>query len=224
MKQTYDVLIVEDHPAVYPAYEFAFNQIANDKGINFKLNFARDCDSALYKIEYAKSSNNFDLVFLDISIPASKDGKFINGSDIGTEIRNTFPETKIIIFTGFSDNYFITNTLKELNPEGFLVKTDVSTKELITAIDVSLLNPPFYSQTVMKLLRKHMANDFTLSNRDRKIIHLLSQGVKMSNLDEHINLSTSGIEARKRNLKKVFKIEGESDHVLIRLAREKGFI
>ena len=63
-----------------------------------------------------------------------------------------------------------------------------------------------------------------LDEINRKIIYLLSQGVKTKSLSDHIDLSMSAIEKRKKYLKEVFEIEDGSDETLLFEARNKGFI
>ena len=52
--------------------------------------------------------------------------------------------------------------LKSLNPDGFLIKSDISPKELIDTIDTILNDPPYYSKTVIKHLRKQVVGGYFL--------------------------------------------------------------
>ena len=92
-----------------------------------------------------------DIIFLDISLPASKNKKILSGEDLGIKINELLPESKIIICTTFNDNYRIHSIFKNVNPDSFLIKNDISLKELVDAITSVLNNYPYYSKTVAKL-------------------------------------------------------------------------
>lgn len=83
---------------------------------------------------------------------------------------------------------------------------------------------PYYSKTVIKLLRDQVVNDFILDHYDRKILHELSIGTRMKDLPSVLPLSNAGIEKRKRNLKRMFNVKKLDDRQLLITAKEKGFI
>ena len=222
----YSVLIVDDHPLILAAFKTAFDYYSkkNEEHM-FSIQTAQDCDSGLELIhEFSKSKTNLDVVFLDIKMPPSKDGKILSGEDLGLKINELLPNTKIIICTTFNDNYRIYNIFKNINPDGFLIKNDITPKELIEAIDIVINNPPYYSKTVINLLRKQVANDFLLDSIDRKILYELSIGTRMKDLPDILPLSLPGIEKRKRILKHIFNTETTYDKELLIKAKEKGFI
>lgn len=222
----YSVLIIDDHPLIAEAYKSAFKHISNqDNTIIFNIGVAQDCDAAFAIIqEYSERSKNLDIVFLDIRLPPSKDGKILSGEDLGIRINKLLPNTKIIIATTFNDNYRIHSIFKSINPDGFLIKNDITPQELIRTIKTIITDSPYYSKTVINLLRKEVSNDFLLDDIDRKILYELSIGTKMKDLPNTIPLSIAGIEKRKRQLKQTFNISSSDDKNLLAVAKEKGFI
>ncbi|MDA9335026.1 hypothetical protein N9Q89_02570 [Flavobacteriaceae bacterium] len=114
--------------------------------------------------------------------------------------------------------------LKSLNPDGFLIKSDISPKELIDTIDTILNDPPYYSKTVIKHLRKQVVGGYFLDTIDRKILFELSIGTRMKDLPDILPLSIAGIEKRKRNLKRIFNVNSTDDKELFSIAKEKGFL
>ena len=56
------------------------------------------------------------------------------------------------------------------------------------------------------------------------MLYLLSQGFKTKELTEVVHLSIAGIEKRKRRLNQIFNNDRNSDKILLKLAKEKGFI
>ena len=222
----YSVLIIDDHPLITNAYNTAFNYYSRqNESITFYIQTAQNCDIAFELInEFSTKEKKLDIVFLDIKLPPSKDGKILSGEDLGLKINKLLPNTKIIVSTTFNDNYRVHSIFKSIDPDGFLIKNDITPKELIETIETVLNNPPYYSKTVLKLLRKQVANDFLLDNIDRKILHELSIGTRMKDLPDVIPLSIAGIEKRKRHLKSIFNIKSSDDKELLQIAKKKGFI
>jgi DNA-binding NarL/FixJ family response regulator len=224
--KTYKALIIDDHPLISEAYKSAFRKIEkDDETISFHINVAHDCDTAYEFIkESFENTEIIDVVFLDISLPPSKDGKIVSGEDLGLKINQLIPNSKIIVSTTFNDNYRVHSIFKNINPEGFLIKNDITPKELVTAINTLISGSLYYSKTVMQMLRLQVSNDFILDDIDRKILYELSLGAKTKELPNIVMLSINAIEKRKRHLKHVFDIKNADDRELIVIAKEKGFI
>ena len=225
MKEKNKVLIIDDHPLICDAYRSALQQVMREhKNINLKIESAENCDSAREKITNTWTEDGWDLVFLDIRLPASKDRRVLSGEDLGELIRENHPLAKIIIATTFNDNYRIQNIFNSLNPEGFLIKNDLDPKELVNAIVKIMQGGVHYSQTVSNLMRKKMHTNINIDKIDRQILYELSLGTKMKDLPNIVPLSIAGIEKRKRILKQVFDVEDQGDKALILRAKELGFI
>jgi DNA-binding NarL/FixJ family response regulator len=161
---------------------------------------------------------------LDIRIPPSADGKMLSGEDLGIYINKVSPDTKIVVSTTLNDNYRVHNILKTINPDGFLIKNDINAQELIDAINSVITDPPYYSKSVIKLLRKQVSTDYLLDGTDRKLLYEISIGTRTKDLPDILPLSIAGIEKRKRQLKKAFNTETDEDKELIMKAKEKGFL
>ncbi len=221
----YNALIIDDHPLITEAYKSALNFVEKqEETISFHIEVAHNCDTANEQIQYYyKQKKKLDIVFLDISLPPSTDKKILSGEDLGLIINRLLPESKIIISTTFNDNYRVHSILKNINPDGFLIKNDIVPKELITAIKDVLQDPPYYSKSVVKLLRKQLTSDLLLDNIDRRILYEISVGTKMKDI-KNVPLSVHGIEKRKKILKQIFDVQNSDDKTLILIAKEKGFI
>lgn len=222
----YTVLLIDDHPLITNAYKSAFNYISkHDEKILFDIDVAHNCDIAYEKLNsFIRKEKSLDIIFLDISLPPSKDKKLISGEDLGLKIIKLLPDTKIIVSTSFSDNYRIYSIIKNLNPEGFLTKNDIDPKSLIEAINTILEEPPYYSKTALKVLRKEITSDFVLDKVDRRLLYELSLGTMMKDLPKILNLSLPAIEKRKSRIKQIFDVETPHDKELLIKAKEKGFI
>ncbi|OEK09150.1 hypothetical protein A8C32_10475 [Flavivirga aquatica] len=225
MRNPYRVLLIDDHPLIIDAYKRALEEVALKNNLKEFVVFTADsCESAILKINKRSKEEVFDLVFLDLKLKPSKNNKILNGEDLGVLIRKKLKGTKIIVSTSFSDSYLVSCVFKSINPEAFLIKSDLTKEVLIEAVKTVVFDLPFYSKTIINIFRKQAANDFVIDNIDRKILHELSNGTKMNELPKLLPLSIAALERRKRILKDVFNVEGKGDRSLLLLAQEKGFI
>jgi len=226
ISEKYSVLIIDDHPLITEAYITALKYYSkHNETVKFSIKTAYDCDSGRELIKRAlKSEEHKYIVFLDIKLPPSRDEKILSGEDLGLLIREMLPNSRIIISTTFNNNFRVHSILKNINPEGLLIKNDITPLELLETIRIVVNDPPYYSKTVIKLLRDQVLNDFILDEYDRKILYELSIGTRMKDLPNLLPLSIASIEKRKRNLKRMFNVKKMDDRQLMISAREKGFI
>lgn len=224
--KTFKVLIVNNHPLIYQAYKTALTQYTRKQNnVLFCIEIAVNSDEAItFLTNFHKDKKKIDFIFLDIGLPPSKNGKLLSGEDLGIKIRALIPESKIVVSTSFDNNYRIHSIFKSINPEVFLINKDVTSNVLNQAIDVVINDPPFYSKTVLKLLRNQVTNDFLLDDLDRRILYELSMGAKMKELPEIMPLSMAAIEKRKRQLNEIFNVKNQEIRELILVAKKKGFI
>lgn len=225
MEKPIKTLIIDDHISIIEALERSLSFLNTNKEFDFKIDSAINCDSAILKMEQAvKTKKNYDLFFLDISLPPSKNGKILCGEDLGKKIRKLFKDAKIIVFTHHSNSFRINTIFNSINPEGFLIKSEAGFKSFIEATKNVLSGTPYYTKTVLELLRKNISNNMNLDDKDRRILYELSKGTKMKDLPKVVNLSMGGIEQRKRNLIEAFNTRKKDDQALIESARDKGFV
>ena len=223
-KKSLNVLIIDDHPQISQSFIMALNKIESESDkYEFIIKEATSLDIA-HNLIIEVTNITFDLIFLDIKLPPSKDGKYLSGEDLGITIREHSSDSKIIVATTYNDNFRINNILKSINPEGLLIKNDLQSRVLINAIEDVLDNIPTYSKTVKSFLQKLVSSDITLDQLDRQIIYHLSVGGRTVELPSILPMSIAGVERRKRHIKEAFGISGQDDRALVKIAREKGFI
>lgn len=221
--QDLKILMIDDHPMIIEGYQNTIQSVKEETQ-KFEIDIAHDCDTAIDLIKKSKASKPYDVLFVDIRIPPSSDGVITSGEDLSKYARKVLPDAKIVILTMHNESYRIHNILKTINPEGLLIKSDLTSNELGNAFLSIMENPPYYSSTVNTFLRKTIVSDIVLDDKNRKILHLLSQGVKTKNLSEYLGLSLSAIEKRKKQLKELFSVEDGEDESLLKEARKKGFL
>lgn len=223
MTEKIKILMIDDHPMIIEGYQ---NTLLFTKKDNQELHIdiANNCDEAIMYMDKSLQEKPYDVLFVDISLPPSTDGQMSSGEDLAEYAREILPKAKIIILTMFNESFRIHNIIKTINPEGFLIKSDLTSSELASAFQKVLTNPPFYSGTVNNHIRKAITSDIVIDEKNRKILHLLSQGVKTKNLASHLDISLSAIEKRKKQLREIFEVNDGQDETLLNKARDKGFI
>ncbi len=224
MKKRFKVLIVDDHPMIVEGYKNALLGIDSEL-YKLTITTANSCDTAFDKLQTAAEKDKpYDVIFFDVKLPPSADGKILSGEDLGIKARAMLPTSKIVILTMFNDGFRIQNIIKNVNPDGFLVKSDITSDELVRAFEVIVKDPPYYSHTVSKLIRKKMASNIALDEIDRSILYHLSKGIKTKDLPNYIKLSLAAIEKRKKGLKECFEINIGGDKSLLEKAQDLGYL
>lgn len=223
MIQKLKILIVDDHPIIIEGYKKILLDNLVDLG-KLIIETANSCDEANRRIENSLKSGSYDLVFLDISLPPSKDHQYLSGEDLGLKIKEHSPTTKLIILTMINDNIRLVNILRTINPEGLLIKSDVTADELLLSVKKVLQGKKISSYTVENLMRNQITNVVELDKIDRQILLYLSEGIKTKDLPEVIPISLTAIEKRKKNMRVAFEIEDFRDITLLNKARKLGFI
>jgi len=224
MNQKIKILMIDDHPMIIEGYQNTLLFTKKESQI-LEIDIANNCDEAIRFMDKAvEKQYPYDVLFVDISLPPSTDGSMTSGEDLAAYARKVLPNAKIIILTMFNEPFRIHNIIKTINPEGFLIKSDLTSSELASAFQAVLHNPPFYSGTVNSFIRKVISSDIIIDEKNRRILHLLSQGVKTKNLASHLDLSLSAIEKRKKQLREIFDVQDGQDETLVSIARNKGFV
>ncbi len=220
---TLRILAIDDHEMTMLGYKFILERIAFD-GYTILVDTANTYESGKKLIENSANSFKYDILFLDVQLFAPNEDQPYTGEDLGILARKIVPESKIVYMSSFSDNYRINSILKTVDPDGYLVKTDIDPKTLEDAVKTIVLNPPYYSSKALAAIRKKMSSDIDLDEKDRQILYHLSKGTKNKDLEKYIRLSPSSSENRKRHLKTLFGTENENDLALILAAKNRGFI
>lgn len=216
------ILMVDDHALILEGYKTVLKDFSAKEGVDLEIDTALNCDEAIQLVQ--TSGRIYDYIFLDIGLPSSADGKILSGEDLGLEIQKKFPEAKFIVLTMYSESLRLINIIKNLNPAGFLIKSEIDPQEFLKAFLQVREGKNFYSPSIVDLLKKQVTSNVLLDQNDREILYYLSIGIRTKDLVEKLPLSLPSIEKRKRALKEKFGVEGEGDLALINCARKNGFL
>ena len=125
------------------------------------------------------------VIVMDVEMPE------LNGIEATMQILTEFPQIKIIALSMYSDRRFVTNMLKA-GAGGYLLK-DCAFEELVQAIRLAMTNRIYLSPGVADVVIKDYVSHApaptrsvfsVLSNREREVLQLLSEGKRTSQIAE----------------------------------------
>ncbi len=221
---TIKILAVDDHKMTMVGYKYILEDTDFEDYV-VEMDMEDTFDTGKQKIEEAsKKGAPYHIILLDIQLSPIKEGYARTGEDLGIIARKISPTSKIVFLSSFSDNYRINSIMQSVNPEGYMVKTEINEDALKDMVETVLTVPPFYTKKALIAIRNRMSSDIHLDDNDKKLLYYLSIGTKTKDMVEYVSLSLSGIENRKRQLKEILGVGKENDYALITAARDKGFI
>ena len=220
LKQTSNILIVDDHPFIIEGYKNAITRY-NPDSYEFLISQAKDCKSA-YEIITNPETKPFDIAFLDISMPAYDEKEIFSGEDLAKLILEYMPNCKIILLTMYTELLKIKTIIRTIQPNGLIIKNDLTFDELLFAFDKVMKSDKYYSQSVQKMLNQAPHNSIEVDEFDKQILFHLSKGTSEEEMPHYIPISINAIGRRKKSLKELLKIKTGSDEDLVKEAKSKG--
>ncbi|PKA96588.1 DNA-binding NarL/FixJ family response regulator [Flavobacteriaceae bacterium MAR_2009_75] len=217
------ILAVDDHEMIVLGYKYTLEATDFE---NFKVivNTAPSYEKGKAEIESSSKRIPYDLILLDISMFPENSKIEKSGEDLGLLIKDISPSSKVVFLSSFSDSYRINNILKTVNPDGYMVKSEVDERTLQDMVKTVLEKPPYYTAAALQAIRRKMANEDQIDERDKKILYQLSIGTKTKDISSIVAAASTTVENRKRQLKVIFDVESGNDFALIEEARKRGFI
>lgn len=217
-----NILIVDDHPFIIEGYKNAITRY-NTKQYDFFISQAHDCRSG-YDIIENENTPDFDIAFLDISMPPYEEKEIFSGEDLAKLLLKKMPSCKIILLTMYTELLKIKTIIRTIQPNGLIIKNDLTFDELLLAFDKVMKNEKYYSQSVVKMLNQSTHNAIEIDQYDKQILVHLAKGTPIQEMLQHVPISLKAIEKRKKHLKELLKIKNDSDSDLVKEARSKGLL
>ncbi|CAZ98875.1 response regulator [Zobellia galactanivorans] len=217
------VLAVDDHEMIALGYKYTIEGCEFD-AYNVVVNIAPSYEEGKAEIESSASRMPYDIILLDIQMFPESAKEERGGIDLGLLAKKISPTSKVVFLSSFSDSYHINNVLKTVNPDGYMVKSEVDEKTLQDMVKTVIEKPPYYTAAALQAIRRKMANEDQIDERDKKILYQLSIGTKTKDISSLVAASSTTVENRKRQLKIIFNVENGNDFALIEEARKRGFI
>jgi DNA-binding NarL/FixJ family response regulator len=223
MAQLVRVLMVDDHPFIIEAYKNAIKGY-NTKGVyEFTVVQAKDCKTG-YEAIVNEDNVAFDIAFFDLSMPTYEEKGIHSGEDLALLVKERMPACKIILLTMHSEMLKINTIIKNINPNGLVIKNDLTFDELLLAFDKILKNENYYSQTVVKLVSQIQFDSNEMDVFDKQVLFHLSKGVSVTELSQYVPMAPAVIEKRLTNIKSVLGLNQVSEAELVQEAKNKGII
>ncbi|AWI26785.1 response regulator [Flavobacterium pallidum] len=215
------ILMIDDHPSQIHAYKTILS--CSEPKFDFMVTEAYDCQSA-YEIIVQSETEDFDMIFLDRSLPPYKEKNIMSGEDLARLVRNHLPHSKLLIMTTHAEAFTLFNMIKDYHPEGLLVKSDFTVEQLIDVFSRIYEGEIFYSNTVKSAMKEMNSRNGYLDRCDQQIITMLGQGISMKSITKTLGLSRSAISRRKAQIRIYFGIDSGGDEEIVAKAREAGLI
>src|SRR3954464_1150285 len=144
-----------------------------------------------------------DVVVMDIAMP------LLNGLEATRQIRQDFPDTKVIILSAFSDDAYV-EQVAALGAVGFLLKQS-SSENLAPAIREVQKGHTFFSPAISKRLkdRNQMSQNRegafkkknnTLSSREVEVLQLIAEGMPNKQVAAELGVSFKTVDKHRQHL------------------------
>ena len=166
-----------------------------------------------------------DLVVMDVSMPE------LNGMEATRRILSEASGTKILALSMYSDKRFVEGMF-QAGVSGYILKNCIA-RELVSAIRLVAKGQVYISPEIAGtivdgyLLRSVPENDTTrrinrktLTDREREILQLISEGQNTKKIAEKLHVSTKTVDAHRRNIME--KIGANSIAELTKFAIREG--
>lgn len=217
------ILAVDDHEMTTLGYKYILEGAKFDD-FEVKVEIAKSYDVGKEKIESSARALQYDIILMDIQLFPSKAKDNRNGEDLGILARELVPKSKVVFMSSFSDTYRIDSICKSVDPDGYMVKSEIDEESLLAMVKTVTADSPYYTASALKVFRRRMANDIVVDEQDKKILYQLSIGTRTKDIPTLISASHATVESRKRQLKTLFGIDNGNDFALIEQAKERGFL
>lgn len=222
----YKIIIVEDEPFLSDAYKLVF-RILNEDSLDkiYSVSIANTYEQGVEIIRKSSlNQNNNLLAILDIRIISNDGGYKKTGEELALLLKDVRPDCKIMIVTSLVKKYYYHSIATKINPEGFLIKSEMDFNKLKFAIDQIINGETYFTKSISDFFRSSSVLNLPIDEYDRKLLFHLSEGCTIKEMSEILNLSISGIEWRQRKLSKIFKLENVRIKSLLQKATEFGII
>ncbi len=218
LKATLTLVVIDDHPTVREGIK----AIIKESGQIKVIGEAGNAEEGFNKVKRYKP----DITLLDISLPDE------NGISLAKRIKDSFPETKIIILSIHSKIEYIKESfragvlgyiLKESPPErliegikkvsaGYYFIDSCASHEVVRDLINNNKNEP----------RKSVSVYSTLSKREQQILKLIAEGMHNRDIAKTLFISVKTVENHRTNILKKLNLKSTAD--LVKYAIKIGII
>jgi RNA polymerase sigma factor (sigma-70 family) len=210
MTQPIRLLIVDDH---FLAREGVKEILEGQK----EFEIVGEAANGIQAIEKTKELLP-DLVLMDISMPK------MNGFDATKEIKNQFPNVKIVMMTV---SYDITDWFEALKrgAQGYLLK-NLNTEDMLNGLKAySLDEIPMSKEMAFRIwkeFKKDGQAEQTLSVREQEVLQLVAKGFSNKEISKQLSISENTVKTHMKNI--LSKLHLENRVQLASYAYDNGIV
>lgn len=186
------ILICDDHLLFAQCLQELILQREPKSGIVLSRN--------VIELEIALNTMDFDVVILDVNLREEDSFSFLEKN------RELFRTTKVIVLTGFYEEYLIRRAIR-LGVKYFFHKD----------IDHTILLSTIFSDLQDEYLPQISPNDeliVSLTNQEKNIIRLVLKGKQSKEIALDLNISKSTVDTHRRNINRKLNLSGTGDLIL----------
>ncbi|TLX06969.1 response regulator transcription factor [Rhizobium sp. MHM7A] len=202
------VLLIDNHPLVLDGLKavletFDHIEVAGTAGLaQTGLDIARQVQP--------------QVVLMDINMPK------LSGIDAIELFRNELPQARVVMLSMHDSREYISSSVMH-GAAGYVLK-DVSTDEIVSAIDTVAAGGTYFSSGVFDALMGERAEEGSdpLTPRERDILELIVAGRSNRAIAEALGITSATAETHRKNLKKKLGIATTAG--LIRYALDHGIV
>jgi len=210
---TIRIVLADDHPVVRMGLRALLNSEPD-------IQVVGEANNGVEALEQVASLGP-DIVVMDISMPE------MDGMEATRRIRDSFPETKVLILTVHAQERYLFPVLKA-GAAGYVLKSTIDTR-LVDAIRTVAEGGVFlYATATRMLLEDYLGqletsgsqDDYdSLSEREREVLKLCALGHTAAEIAHHLSLSPKTVETYRTRVMQKLNMSTRSDLVKYALAR-----
>lgn len=155
-----------------------------------------------------------DILLLDVNLP---DG---NGVDFCTEIKQIYPELKVLMLTTYNV-YSVASRAMKNGASGYILKNALS-EEVIEGIQTVMQNKIFLCDEISIMMQKRREQQIWITARERQLLRLLVNGCTNQEIADEMCLSIETIKTYRKTL--ILKLGAKNSMVLVKMAIEQQLI
>jgi DNA-binding NarL/FixJ family response regulator len=203
------VFITDDH---YMVIEGIHSLLQQDEQIEF-IGHASNAASCLAFLRNEKP----DVILMDISMP------YKNGMELCLEVKQMYPEIRILGMSTFDQNAFIKRMLDN-GASGYVLK-NANKQELSKAIQTVYKGQKYLSQGATDSLRTGRIEESKLpfiTRREKEVLILIAEGCTNGEIADRLFISVGTVDTHRKSL--LAKFDMKNTAALIRFVTQQNLI
>lgn len=189
-----EIFIIDDHPMFMNGIAKSFSKTSDNIYVGGS---AKSAGVAREKLKDSQA----DVILLDLKMP------FENGVDFSLEIKRDYPDKKIIVLTGETDEQLLYNVW--LNGVDAIIMKATGKKQLISAIEAVMQGERKIGADVPPFFEYHIRHDDKpfLTRREQQVMNLLVSGFHRKEVAEKLDISIDTVNKHCTNVFRKYGVD-----------------